>query len=33
MSQKKPKVYKTPVGAVPKIVNNFSPKTSQYRQN
>ena len=31
MSQKKPKVYKTPVGAVPKIVNNFKPKTENQK--
>ena len=31
MSQKKQRVYKTPIGAIPKIVNNFKPKTLNQR--
>ena len=31
MSQNKSKVYKTPIGAIPKIVNNFKPKTDNQK--
>ena len=31
MNNKKPKVYKTPIGAIPKIVNNFEPKTANQK--
>ena len=31
MARKKERVYKTPIGAIPKIVNNFEPKTLNQR--